>query len=83
MAELEQGHFDIVYFTILVKMNEIKLKRVQELLADKNENSLPTGVSLIILNDRPIFVRRAIGGKLFPVSPEEQKALEAKHIIDD
>lgn len=55
---------------------EIKLRRVDE----PEFNSLPRGVCLIFVGDKPIFVRRVMG-KLMPVSKDEQDRLRAKHTV--
>ncbi len=55
---------------------DIKLRKVDE----PEFNSLPRGVYLIFVGDKPIFARR-IMGKFIPVSQDEQDRLRAKHIV--
>lgn len=54
---------------------DIELRKVDE----PEFNSLPRGVKLILLNDRPIFVRRS-GVHFMPLPDEEQERLRRKHI---
>lgn len=72
----ELAHSDTDFFTTLAKMEEIKLRKVDE----PEFNSLPRGVHLIFVDGKPIFVRR-IMGKLMPVPKDEQDRLRAKHIV--
>jgi hypothetical protein len=55
---------------------DIKLRKVDE----PEFNSLPRGIYLIFVGDKPIFARR-IMGKFIPVSQDEQDRLRAKHIV--
>ena len=54
---------------------EIELRKVGE----PEFNSLPRGVRLIMLGDRPIFVRR-MGAHFVPLPEDEQEKLRKKHI---
>lgn len=77
MAVLELVLSDIEFFTTLANMVEdIKLRRVDE----PEFNSLPRGVYLIFVGDKPIFARRVMG-KFIPLPVEEQDRLRAKHIV--
>jgi len=77
MAVLVRARLDIDYFMILAKMTEeIKLRKVGE----PEFNSLPRGVYLIFVNNRPVFARRAMG-RFIPLSQAEQSALREKHIV--
>lgn len=68
---------DTDFFMTLANMtDEIKLRRVDE----PDFNSLPRGVYLIFVGDKPIFARRVMG-KFIPLSQEEQDRLRAKHIV--
>lgn len=55
---------------------EIKLQKVGE----PDFNSLPRGVILIMVGNKPIFVRR-IPGRFIPLSEQEQSALRNKHVV--
>jgi hypothetical protein len=58
-------------------MEDIVLKKVDEL----EFNSLPRGVYLIFVGDKPVFARRVMG-KFIPLPVAEQDALRAKHIVN-
>ena len=55
--------------------DEIRLRRPGE----PKDNELPRNVKLIMVGERPIFVRR-MGGVFMPLPEEEQERLKQKHI---
>ncbi len=64
---------DIGYY--MTSHDDISLRKVEE----PEFNSLPRGIKLIMLDDRPIFVRRS-GAHFMPLPEEEQERLRKKHI---
>ncbi len=68
---------DTDYYMTSAKMTEeIKLRKVDE----PEFNSLPRGVYLIFVGDKPIFVRRG-GGRFIPLPQAEQDKLREKHVV--
>jgi len=57
-------------------MEKITLRKVDE----PDFNSLPRGVYLIFVGDKPIFARRA-AGRFIPLPQAEQDRLREKHIV--
>lgn len=55
--------------------DEVKLRKVGE----PEFNSLPRGVHLIMVGDRPVFARR-MGAHFIPLPQDEQERLRKKHI---
>lgn len=55
--------------------DEIKLRKVGE----AEENSLPRGVKLVLVGEKPVFVTRKMG-IFMPLPEDEQKKLRDKHI---
>lgn len=62
-------------FLIFLNMNDIILRKVGE----PEFNSLPRGVALVWVGEKPVFVRKN-GTRLLPVSSQEQSDLTQKHI---
>lgn len=58
-------------------IDDIKLRKVGE----PEFNSLPVGVTLIMVGTYPIFVRRVFG-RMMPLPQHEQDALRKKHILE-
>jgi hypothetical protein len=58
-----------------MQSNDIKLRKVDE----PEFNSLPRGVYLIFVGDKPIFARRSTG-RFIPLPLAEQDRLREKHI---
>jgi len=56
-------------------MSDIRLRKVDE----PEQNSLPRGVRLIMVDDKPVFVRRSVG-RFMPLPEKEQEELREKHI---
>jgi hypothetical protein len=62
----------------LITLNtDIKLQK----LGESEFNSLPRGIKLVVIGNKPVFVRR-IGGRFMPVSPTQQEELEKKHVFN-
>lgn len=78
MVELVLAHLDIGYYMISRKEDDISLRKVNDPQPEKN--NLPRGVTLIIVGDKPVFVRRVMG-RFTQVSDAEQKELTDKYII--
>lgn len=76
MVVLELVLSDIDYYMTSLNMNDIVLQKAGE----PDFNSLPRGVYLIFVGDKPIFARRTMG-KFIPLSTTEQEKLRAKHIV--
>ena len=77
MAVLELVLSDIDFFMTSANMSDdIKLRRVDE----PEFNSLPRGVYLIFVSNRPVFARRTMG-KFIPLPQSEQDRLREKHIV--
>lgn len=69
---------DTDFFMTLANMaDDIQLRRVDE----PEFNSLPRGVYLIFVGDKPVFARRVMG-KFIPLPQAEQDRLRAKHIVN-
>jgi len=56
-------------------LDDIKLRKVDE----PEFNSLPRGIHLVMVGDRPVFVRK-FGAHFLPISSDEQERLRKKHI---
>jgi len=59
-------------------MDDVTLRKVGE--QEQEVNTLPRGVYAVAIGNRIVFVRRT-PGRFVPVSAEEQKTLETKHIV--
>lgn len=68
-----QDHLDTG--SCMTSHDDIKLRKVGE----PEFNSLPRGVRLIMVGDKPVFAR-CIGARFVPLSNEEQDKLRNKHI---
>jgi len=55
--------------------DDIKLRKVGE----SEENSLPRGVKLVMVGQKPVFVRRSMG-IFMPLPESEQQKLREKHV---
>ena len=77
MAVLVRARLDTDSCTTSAKMTEeIKLRKVGE----PDFNSLPRGVYLIFVGDKPVFVRRG-AGRFIPLPQAEQDRLREKHVV--
>ena len=56
--------------------NDIILRKPGDSMDD---NQLPRGVRAMIIGNRVVFIKR-MGGRFMPVSEQEQKRLEDKHV---
>ena len=60
--------------------NNIHLKTIEEIAAEKAANCLPHNMRAISVGQKIVFVRRWCG-RWIPVSKELQEELEKKHIV--
>jgi hypothetical protein len=56
-------------------MEDVRLPKVGE---EAPKPVLPRGVSIIRVDSALVFVRKAVGGRLFPLPQKEQEALARK-----
>lgn len=59
-------------------MDPIKLRKVGD--PEPEKNTLPRGVSAVVLGNQVFFVRK-VGKKLLQLPAEEQERLRKKHIV--
>lgn len=57
--------------------DDITLRKVGE----PEFNSLPYGVVLIMIDNKPIFVKKVLG-RMMPLPEEQQAELRNKHILE-